>query len=203
MKEIEDYLRAMLEQLDTWDRQALIFLNQFHADALDPVIFYVTRTDFWIPLYALLIYLIFRNFGKQGWFVMAGIAVSILLTDQITSGLMKPFFERLRPSHNPELEGMLHLVNGYRGGLYGFASSHAANTTGIALFIFLLFRNRYRYIGLMFGWAAIMCYTRIYLGVHYPGDILVGILVGLTGGYAAFRFYGWLNGRYGKPSPTP
>lgn len=199
---IRDYLRAMLEQLDSWDKQAIVFLNGFHADALDPVIFYATRTDFWIPLYALLIYLIFRNYGKQGWFVMAGVALSILLTDQITSGLMKPYFERLRPSQNPELEGVLHLVNGYRGGLYGFASSHAANTMGIAMFIYLLFRDRYRFIGWMFGWAAFMCYTRIYLGVHYPGDILTGIVIGLLSGLVAYRFYQWLKGRYGKPSAT-
>lgn len=192
----------MLEQLDAWDKQALVFLNQFHADALDPVVFYMTRTDFWIPLYAVLLYLIFKNYGKRGWFVVAGIAVSILLTDQITSGFMKPYFERLRPSQNPELEGILHLVNGYRGGLYGFASSHAANTTGIALFIFLLFRSKYRFIGLMFVWAGIMCYTRIYLGVHYPGDILVGIVVGLVSGFAAFKFYEWLRRRYATPSAT-
>ena len=78
----------MLEQLDTWDKQALIFLNGFHADALDPIIYYVTRTEFWIPLYGYLIYLIFRDHKRQGWFVMAGIAVSILLTDRITAGLM-------------------------------------------------------------------------------------------------------------------
>lgn len=188
----------MLEQLDAWDKQAIVFLNGFHADALDPVVYYLTKTEFWTPLYIFLIYLVFRNYKMEGWFVMAGATVCILLADRITAGLMKPFFERLRPSHNPELEGMLHLVNGYRGGLYGFASSHAANTTSVALFLFLLFRNRYRYIGWMFAWAALMCYTRIYLGVHYPGDILTGILVGLLSGLAAFRFYQWLKKRFGS-----
>lgn len=186
----------MLQQLDTWDKQALVFLNGLHADLLDPVIFYVTKTEFWTPLYLYLIYLIFRDHRRQGWLIMAGVVVSILLTDRITSGLMKPFFERLRPSHEPSLEGLLHLVQGYRGGLYGFASSHAANTMGIALFIFLLFRESYRYAWLMFAWAGIMCYTRIYLGVHYPGDILAGIAVGLACGYAAYQFYRWLEGKF-------
>ena len=185
----------MLDKLDAWDRQVLIFLNQLHADALDPVVFYLTKTEVWIPLYIILLYLIFRDHKKRGWLVIVGVALCILLTDRITSGLMKPGFERLRPSHNPELEGILHLVNGYRGGLYGFASSHAANTVGIALFVFLLFRKTYSHIWLIFLWAALMSYTRIYLGVHYPGDIIVGAGVGLACGYASFRFYKWLASR--------
>ncbi len=188
----------MLETLDSWDKQAIVFINSFHADWLDPVVYYVTITEFWIPLYLLLLYLVFRDHRKQGWLVLVGIVVCILLTDRITSGLMKPYFERLRPSRNPELEGMLHLVNGYTGGHYGFASSHAANTMGIALFMFLLMRETYRWIWLMFVWAALMCYTRLYLGVHYPGDILAGIFVGLLSGFAAFRLYKWLKRRYGK-----
>jgi undecaprenyl-diphosphatase len=192
----------MLEQLDTWDRQAIIFLNGFHADALDQVVYYVTKTEFWFPLYAWLLFLIFRDYKKQGWFVLAGAAVCILLADRITAGLMKPFFERLRPSHDPELEGILHLVNGYRGGLYGFASSHAANTMAISLYLVMLFRHRYRYIVWMFGWAGLMCYTRIYLGVHYPGDILTGIVVGLLCGFAAFRFHQWLTKRYGQAATS-
>ena len=124
----------MLEQLKEWDLQLFLFLNQFHASWLDPVIFFITRTESWIPLYILLLYLIFRQYKKAGWLVLIGIVVTILLADQITSGLMKPFFLRLRPSHEPSLEGLLHLVNDYRGGTYGFASSHAANTTGVAFF---------------------------------------------------------------------
>lgn len=192
----------MLDRLVNWDKQALVFFNGFHADWLDPVIYYLTMTEFWIPLYVFLLFLIFRDHKKQGWLVVVGIALCILLTDRITAGLMKPYFERLRPSHDPSLEGMLHHVKNYRGGLYGFASSHAANTVGIALFVFLLMRNHYRLIWLMFVWAGLMCYTRIYLGVHFPGDILVGAIVGLLSGYAAFRFYKWLISRFGKTGPA-
>ena len=178
----------MIEQLKVWDEQLLLFFNQFHAAWLDPVIYQVTKTEFWIPLYAFLLYLIFRNYKKEGWFILLGIVITILLADRITSGLMKPFFLRLRPSHEPSLEGLLHFVQDYRGGTYGFASSHAANTTGVAFFIFLLFKDRFKWIWMIFIWALVMSYTRIYLGVHYPGDILVGMLVGIGSGYSGFRF---------------
>lgn len=192
----------MLEQLKEWDRQLLIFLNGQHVDWLDPVAFWVTKTEFWIPLYIFLIYLIFKQHGKEGWLVLAGAALTVLLADQITASIMKPYFARPRPSHEPALEGLLHIVNDYRGGAYGFASSHAANTSGVALFVFLLFRNVYRWIWVLFLWALIMTYTRIYLGVHYPGDILVGAMVGLLSGYAGFRFQKWFRERRLKPSPS-
>ena len=182
----------MIEQLKSWDEQLLLFLNQFHTDWLDPLVMLMTRTDFWIPLYIFLIYLIFKNYKKEGWLVMLGIAISVFLTDRITSGLMKPYFQRLRPSQEPALQALLHIVDGYRGGLYGFASSHAANTMGVATFVFSLFRKTYRWIGLVFIWVAIMCYTRIYLGVHYPGDTLTGLLVGLLSGIFSFQIYRWL-----------
>jgi len=188
----------MLQQLKDWDQQLFLFLNGIHADVLDPVAFYLTKTEFWVPLFAFLLFLIFRDYKKQAWFIVVGIIVSIVLSDQITSGLMKPFFARLRPSHEPSLEGMVHLVNGYRGGLYGFASGHAANTMGIAMFIFLLLRPKYSFAWMMFLWAGVMSYTRIYLGVHYPGDILAGLLIGFACGYAAFLLQKGLRRRFGK-----
>ena len=188
----------MLERLKEFDEQLFLFLNQFHSEWLDQVVFLITRTEFWIPLYALLIYLIFRNYKKEGWLVLLGVIITIILADQITSSLMKPFFLRLRPSHEPSLVGLIHIVQEYRGGMYGFASSHAANTTGVAFFIFLLFKNKYRWIWMIFIWAFVMSYTRIYLGVHYPGDILVGMLVGLGSGYTGYRFYLWLLVRANK-----
>ena len=176
----------MLEILLELDRKILLFLNGLHTPWLDPVMLLVTKTIFWLPLYLFLLYLIIRKFKKESWIVLIGIAIAILLADQITASIMKPFFERLRPSREPSLVGLVHLVDGYRGGKYGFASSHAANTFATALFFFLLFRDRYRWVWILFAWAVVMTYTRIYLGVHYPGDILVGMLVGLGAAWTGF-----------------
>jgi undecaprenyl-diphosphatase len=189
----------MIEQLKHWDEELLLFLNRFHTDALDPVMYLVTRTDFWIPLYVVLVFLIFKNYKKEGWMVMAGVALAILLSDQITSGLMKPFFQRLRPSNEPALDGIIHIVNGYHGGQYGFASSHAANTTGVAFIVFLVLKKIYRWMWLIFFWAFIMSYTRIYLGVHYPGDIIAGALVGIASGYAGYGLYLILKRKFERP----
>src|ERR1043165_7060212 len=163
-----------MDSIIDFDKKLLLFLNSFHLPWLDPVMFYITKTFFWLPLYAFLIFLIFKNYKKQGWYILLGVVITVLLADQITSSLMKPYFARFRPSHEPSLQGLVHLVNGYRGGLYGFASSHAANTFGTALFVWLVLKPFYKKTGWIFLWAAVVTYTRIYLGVHYPGDILVG-----------------------------
>lgn len=176
----------MLEYILKLDRELLLYLNSFHTPWLDPIMLLITKTFFWLPLYLFLLYLVFRNFKKESWIVLIGVAITILLADQITSSIMKPFFERLRPSREPSLVGLVHLVNGYNGGKYGFASSHAANTFATALFFFLLFRDRYRWVWILFVWAVVMTYTRIYLGVHYPGDIIVGMLVGLGAAWTGF-----------------
>jgi undecaprenyl-diphosphatase len=186
---------AMIETLSDWDSQFFLFLNQIHWDWLDPVMMFITRTESWLPLFIFLIYLIVRDFRKEAWLVLLGIIITVVLADQITSSFMKPFFHRLRPSHEPALQNLIHIVDGYRGGTYGFASGHAANTTGVAFFIFLLFREKYRLIWMMFIWAFIMSYSRIYLGVHYPGDIIVGAGVGAGCAYVAYRLFGWAKNR--------
>ncbi|HNT50724.1 MAG TPA: phosphatase PAP2 family protein [Cyclobacteriaceae bacterium] len=193
----------MLETLIDWDKELLIWLNSFHADWLDPVMILITKTAFWIPLYGFLIYLVFKSYKKEGWFILIGAALTVLLCDQITSSFMKPFFERLRPSHDPTLEGLLHHVNGYRGGRYGFSSGHAANTLGVALFVWLVLRSYYKWIGLVFIWALTMTYTRIYLGVHFPGDILVGGLIGLLCGWISFSVSQALLKRYRNKKGLP
>ncbi|MCA6379185.1 MAG: phosphatase PAP2 family protein [Cytophagales bacterium] len=151
-----------------------------------------TETFFWTPLYAILIFFVIKTYGKSSIWILLGVAITILLCDRITTGFMKPFFGRLRPSHEPELEGLLHLVDGYRGGLYGFASSHAANTFGVAIFIWLSLKKHYKWVGLIFIWAIVMTYTRIYLGVHYPTDILVGAIIGLLCGWLSAKSSLWM-----------
>ena len=114
---------------------------------------------------------------------------------------MKPFFERLRPTHEPGFDGLVHTVYGYRGGKFSFSSGHAANTFGIATIAWLLFRTRIRLIGLIFLWAALVSYTRIYLGVHYPGDILVGASIGVSLGWIIYKILMIILDRLSKRVP--
>jgi len=188
----------MLHELLELDRRLLVWLNGFHADWLDPIMYYTSQTFFWLPLYVFLIWLIVKDFRKESWIPVIGIIITIVLADQITTSIMKPYFARLRPSQEPSLQGVIHLVRDrhgeiYTGGLYGFASSHAANTFATALFFTLLFRSKHRWITWLFLWAAGMTYTRIYLGAHYPGDILVGAIVGLASGFAGFKTFQWIK----------
>lgn len=187
----------MLEWLKELDRELLLYLNSFHTPFLDPVMFWITKTLFWLPLYLFLLFITIKYFKKDWWIIIIGIAFAILLTDRITSGFMKPYFERLRPSREPSLQGLVHLVKDaagkiYTGGKYGFASSHAANTFATAMFFWLVFRHRYRWMWVLFVWAMVMTYTRIYLGAHYPGDILVGLLIGLLCGWTGYKVQQWI-----------
>lgn len=185
------------------DRELFLFFNGLHNGWLDPMMMMITQTQFWAPLYLFLIYLIFKNYQSEGWFVLAGVLVTILLADQITSSLMKPFFARLRPSHEPSLSGLVHLVDGYAGGKYGFASSHAANTFGTAWLVWKVLGHRYRWMWLMFVWCTLMTYTRLYLGVHYPGDLLVGALVGIGSGVIGWKVFLTLSKKFKVPRSGP
>ena len=178
----------MVECLDSLDRSIFLFLNGMHNDFFDVFMWYVSKTATWSLMLLFLLYIIFKNNWRMALMVILGIALTITLADQISSGLVKDFIGRFRPTHNPEIESIVHTVNGYKGGLYGFVSSHAANTLGVAVYISLLFRNRYITLFMML-WSLLVAYSRIYLGVHYPGDILGGMIVGVISGFVVYKIY--------------
>jgi undecaprenyl-diphosphatase len=176
-----------MERLLELDRKIFLELNSsFRNPFVDQLMMFLSTTYAWIPLYLILLYLLIKNFKKQTWLILVAIALTILLADQITSSIMKPFFERLRPSHEPSLAEQVFIVNKYRGGRFGFASSHAANTFGIATLMWMVLKIYRPWIGLLFLWTLLVGYTRIYLGVHYPGDILAGYLVGFVCAIVAY-----------------
>lgn len=172
----------MIEIITKWDEAAFLWLNSFHSEALDSIVLQLTQTITWIPLYLLVLYQIYRTDPKNTAWILGGVMLTILLADQVSSGLMKPYFERLRPCHDPRWEGMLHLY-GRCGGLYGFVSSHAANTFGLATFLTLKLGKKQKAIAWLFLYALIVSYTRIYLGVHYPLDLFFGAIVGVLAAY--------------------
>ena len=193
----------MLEQLLHIDTEILLAINGWHAPWADTLMWIVSAKTTWIPLYLLLIGLLVWRYRQPAptpikWLqkvpacvvMIVVIALAVGAADFIASGILKDWVARPRPSRVPELEGVLHLVNGYKSGQYGFVSSHAANTMAVALLFSLIWRNKIATCGLML-WVAANCYSRMYLGVHYPTDILGGLIVGslvAVGGY-------WLLGR--------
>ncbi len=180
----------IIQQLAQLDEQAFLFLNGLHHGLLDYFMVLVSNRFTWVPLYASFIFVMVRNFHwKVTLSTLLCVALVVLLCDQTSSGLLKPMVERLRPSNldNP-ISPMVHIVDGYRGGRYGFPSSHSANSWGLAFFGMQLVRNRKLSLFLVV-WALVMSYSRIYLGVHYTGDILVGAIIGCLMGTLVYLLY--------------
>ena len=188
----------MLEQLLHIDTEILLAINGWHAPWADTLMWIISAKETWIPLYLLLIGLLVWRYRQPAttrvkWMqkvpacvlmiIVIGLAVGA--ADFIASGILKDGVARPRPSRVPELEGVLHLVNGYKSGRYGFVSSHAANTMACGLLFSLIWRKKITTCGLML-WVAANCYSRMYLGVHYPLDILGGLIVGALVAWVAF-----------------
>lgn len=178
-----------MHEILTLDRNLTLFLNGSHSLMFDGAIYMATQTLTWIPVGLLVLYIIYHNGGaKMLWMVVLMISLGIFLSDQLSSSIVKPLTARFRPANDPQLMYLVDVVNNYRGGKYGFFSAHASNTFTVAVFLMLLFRHRLTGILLM-SWAALNCYTRLYLGVHYVGDILVGTFVGFVIGSLIYCFY--------------
>ena len=170
----------MWQYLDKLDKQIFLFFNGFHNNFFDGFFSIITTTVTWIPLFVLLIYLIIRKYKMQSIIILLGVVVLIACTDIISSHIIKPWVGRLRPCHDESLFGLVHTVNGKCGGRFSFVSSHATNLFGVATYSFLALRKHYKHMYLMFIWAAMIGYSRIYLGVHYPGDVLCGTILGIS-----------------------
>ncbi|MDQ2180568.1 phosphatase PAP2 family protein [Marinifilum sp. D714] len=181
-----------MDTLIQLDKELFLWFNSHNTPFWDVVMMFFTRKEFWIPLYLLLLYQIYKVKGKEAIYWILGAFLLVFLCDQISTQLFKNVFERFRPSHDPSLEGMVNLVSGYKGGRYGFVSSHATNSFGFALFTSLLFRNKL-YTFFIFTWSLLVVYTRIYLGVHFPGDIIGGMVLGLLLGYGVYRLTQWIS----------
>jgi len=165
-------------------------LNGQHATFFDFVFYWSSNKFLWIPLYLLLFYLLVKYYKRESVFIIVSLFVLITISDQLSVHGFKNVFMRLRPCHEPSLEGLVHLVNNKCGGSFGFYSSHASNHFALATFLHFFLGQKIRYFSfLIFTWATIISYSRIYLGVHYPGDVLSGSIMGILLAFAVYRIY--------------
>jgi undecaprenyl-diphosphatase len=187
----------MLSHLQQLDQSIFLFLNGLHLTFLDPLFFYGTRSLIWLPLYLLLLWLVIRKYGWKTLWIMLAVFLMITISDQL-SNLVKEWVARPRPTHSAGLSDV-HTVNDYKGGTYGFYSAHASSNMAVAIFMIIMLGRPFRYFSLlMFSYAIFMSYTRIYLGVHYPGDILAGWLAGGTLGWGFGQVCGYFVQPAGK-----
>ncbi len=179
----------MIDYLQNLDTRLFLFLNGFHNSFFDFLMFWISDRFIWIPLYLFLVILIIKKYRKNAFVILLLIALMILVSDQL-SVLVKNIVERPRPCHNSNIAALVHLVNGKCGGPFGFVSSHAANSFAIAVFLIPFLTSYFRYFGwVIIFWAVVISYSRIYLGVHYPADILFGALPGALLGYLFSMLY--------------
>ena len=178
----------MIELLKNIDTRLFLFFNSNHTPFMDSVMNITGNKFTWIPLYLFLIFFVWRKKKDKMWLVVLSVAILITLSDQISVQLFKETFQRYRPCHNLLLQDKIHLINGECGGLYGFVSSHAANSFALITFLSLFFR-RMDFFLCLYIWASFVSYSRVYAGVHYPFDILGGMLLGVFLGIIGFKIY--------------
>ena len=175
----------MLERLD---QNLFLFLNSHNTPFWDNVMHAISLKVIWAPLYIAILIRLGIVYRRKFIIIVLFIILAITIGDQLSVHLFKNLVQRLRPCHEPALAGLVHLVNGECGGLYGFVSSHATNSFNIAMLSLLLIRKRWFSISMIL-WALTIGYSRIYLGVHYPGDVICGSALGALTGFGIYELY--------------
>lgn len=187
----------LIDQINNIDIWLLLKINSHHTPWLDFIMFQASGRFTWIPFYILIITLLIKQYKKDSILIILFAFITIALSDQISVHLFKNVFLRLRPCHNPALEGSLHLVNNACGGMYGFVSSHAANSFSVLFFLTPQLKNKIPYLWWsMIAWAVLLCYCRIYLGVHYPFDVLCGAMIGSVIGLLTYQLMRYIRVHY-------
>ncbi len=177
----------MLEKILDLDTHLFIFLNSLGSPTYDSLWLNITRQSNWVPFFLVLFYFIYKKLGvKQTLILLVFVALLITATDQITN-LFKFTFKRLRPCNNTEINSFIRVVQVRNS--FSFFSGHAANTMAVATFLYFIFKKQFKYFWLLFLWPLIFAYSRIYLGLHYPTDILSGYLMGFLLGFGMYKFY--------------
>lgn len=189
-----------MEWIKQIDQSLLLFLNSFHNAFWDKAVTLFTSIELWIPFYLLIVYVIIKTYKKNSIYILILIGLSIAFSDQF-SGLIKNSVQRLRPTHDPVLENLVHNVYN-RGGMFGFFSAHAANTFTLAIISAKLFKSQ-AFTILIFVWAILVSYTRIYIGLHYPGDIIAGWVWGFLAGLAFYQLMVFVQKKYFKSTVPP
>ncbi len=177
----------MLEKIISLDKELFVFLNGLGSESFDGMWLIITQQIYWTPFFIFLLYLAQKKMGtKQILYILLFVSFIILFTDQFTN-FVKHHFDRLRPCNDPEVKDIIRIV--LHRNSFSFFSGHASNSMAVATFLFLILRKQYKYFGLIFFWPLIFAYSRIYLGLHFPTDILTGYVVGATVGFVFFKLY--------------
>ena len=193
-------MNSFIDKILPFERDLFLALNGSGSAFWDNAMWTFTSIVAWVPILLFVFYIAFRNkMFKEGFLVLISIVLVIFLSVYLSASFFKPFFKRFRPTHHPDFKDIVNIVNSFRGGQYGFISGHATNSFGIAMFISLLFKNKYVTSSIFF-WALLNSYSRIYLGVHFISDIVAGLFFGSLIGLLVYEIYAWIRVGFFKAS---